>query len=278
MRDPNAPPVIMTIAGSDSGGGAGIQADLKTIAANGGYGVSVITALTAQNGQGVTGIHAPAPEFVALQLATVLDGFPIQAAKTGMLFSAPIIEAVAEILEARKNFPLVVDPVSISQSGHRLLEESAIQALMTRMLPLAALITPNRPEAEMLSGMAIATAEDAAAAGRRILDLGPGAVLVKGGHIAAAREAEAMRDWLVLPGGEVHELVHPHVETQNLHGTGCTLSAAIATFLGAGVDLPEAVRLAQEYLSACLAAGYAPGEGAGPPDHMAAIRPLLGDC
>lgn len=277
MREPIAPPVIMTIAGSDSGGGAGIQADLKTIAANGGYGVSVIAALTAQNGLGVTGIHAPPPDFVALQLSTVLDGFPVKAAKTGMLFSAAIIEAVAEILETRKNFPLVVDPVSISQSGHRLLEESAIQALMTRMLPLAALVTPNRPEAEMLSGVEIATAEDVATAGRRILSLGPEAVLIKGGHITAAREAEALRDWLVLPGGEVHELVHPHVTTQNLHGTGCTLSSAIATFLGAGVELPEAVRLAQEYLSACLAAGYAPGEGAGPPDHMAAIRPLLGD-
>jgi hydroxymethylpyrimidine/phosphomethylpyrimidine kinase len=276
IEERSAPPTVMTIAGSDSGGGAGIQADLKTIAANGAYGVSVISALTAQNGLGVTGIHAPPAEFVAEQLATVLDGFPVRAAKTGMLFSASIIEAVADVLDARKDFPLVVDPVSVSQSGHRLLEEPAVQALVERILPLAAVVTPNRPEAEMLAGMAIATKEDAVEAARRILDLGPAAVLLKGGHVDAARQAGAMRDWLVLPGGEFRELSHPYVTTQNLHGTGCTLSAAIATFLAAQSELEEAVGLAQEYLVACLEAGYAPGEGAGPPDHMAAIRPLLG--
>ncbi|TVM18948.1 bifunctional hydroxymethylpyrimidine kinase/phosphomethylpyrimidine kinase [Oceanidesulfovibrio indonesiensis] len=267
----------MTIAGSDSGGGAGIQADLKSIAANGGYGVSVITALTAQNGLGVTGIHAPPAEFVAQQLTTVLDGFPVRAAKTGMLFSQAIINAVAEVLEARKDFPLVVDPVSVSQSGHRLLEESAVHALIRRILPLSDLVTPNRPEAEMLSDMRIESEDDVAEAARRILDLGPAAVLLKGGHMDAARHGDTMRDWLVLPGGDVRVLEHGHVATENLHGTGCTLSAAIATFLGAGEALDQAVRLAQEYLTACLAASYAPGEGAGPPDHMAAIRPLLID-
>ncbi len=272
-----SPPVIMTIAGSDSGGGAGIQADLKTIAANGGYGVSVITALTAQNGLGVTGIHAPPAAFVAQQLATVLDGFPIRATKTGMLFSEAIINAVADVLDARKEFPLVVDPVSVSQSGHQLLEESAVQALIRRMLPLADLITPNRPEAEMLAGMHIESEADVAEAARRILDLGPAAVLLKGGHIQASRHGAGMRDWLALPDGSIQTLEHPYVETQNVHGTGCTLSAAIATFLGAGAALDRAVRLAQEYLSACLEAGYSPGQGAGPPDHMAAIRPILND-
>ncbi|MFW5734836.1 MAG: bifunctional hydroxymethylpyrimidine kinase/phosphomethylpyrimidine kinase [Oceanidesulfovibrio sp.] len=277
MVDTNlaSPPVVMTIAGSDSGGGAGIQADLKTIAANGGYGVSVLTALTAQNGLGVTGIHAPSAEFVAQQLSTVLDGFPVRAAKTGMLFSQPIIDAVAEVLETRKDFPLVVDPVSVSQSGHRLLEESAVDALVKRMLPLAEMVTPNRPEAEMLSGMAIRSEKDAVQAALRILELGPASVLLKGGHVEAARRDAGMCDWLVTAGGEVHTLAHPYVRTQNLHGTGCTLSAAVETFLGAGAALDQAVRLAQEYLTACLAASYAPGEGAGPPDHMAAIRPLL---
>ena len=160
MRTPN----ILTIAGSDSGGGAGIQADLKTIMALDGYGMSVITALTAQNGLGVTGIHAPEPEFVVLQLRAVLDGFPVHAAKTGMLFSAGIINALADALRDR-SFPLVVDPVSVSQSGSRLLREDAVEALKERMIPGCDLLTPNRPEAEMLTGMTISCADDAAAAG-----------------------------------------------------------------------------------------------------------------
>ena len=154
------PPNILTIAGSDSGGGAGIQADLKTIMALGGYGMSVITALTAQNGLGVTGIHAPDADFVLLQLRTVLEGFDVKAAKTGMLFSAPIIRAVAAELRQR-NFPLVVDPVSVSQSGSRLLQEDAVAALIDEMLPGCDLLTPNRPEAEMLTGMTIASLADA---------------------------------------------------------------------------------------------------------------------
>ena len=163
MRTPN----ILTIAGSDSGGGAGIQADLKTIMALDGYGMSVITALTAQNGLGVTGIHAPEPEFVVLQLRAVLDGFPVHAAKTGMLFSAGIINALADALRDR-SFPLVVDPVSVSQSGSRLLREDAVEALKERMIPGCDLLTPNRPEAEMLTGMTISCADDAAAAGEAL--------------------------------------------------------------------------------------------------------------
>ena len=166
MRTPN----ILTIAGSDSGGGAGIQADLKTIMALGGYGMSVITALTAQNGLGVTGIHAPGPEFVVLQLRAVLDGFPVHAAKTGMLFSAGIINALADALRDR-SFPLVVDPVSVSQSGSRLLREDAVEALRERMIPGCDLLTPNRPEAEMLTGMTISCADDAAAAGEAVFAL-----------------------------------------------------------------------------------------------------------
>lgn len=268
------PPNILTIAGSDSGGGAGIQADLKTIAAHGAYGMSVITALTAQNGLGVLGIHAPDPDFVALQLRAVLDGFPVQAAKTGMLFSAGIIDAVADTLEAlppERRFPLVVDPVCVSQSGHRLLEENAVAALTRRMLPLADLLTPNRPEAELLAGMSIASSDDIAEAGRRLLDMGAKAVLIKGGHFDD--KPIMVTDWLMTPDRDPDPLRQPHIDTPNNHGTGCTLSAAIATEMGFGMPLRVAVSRAQEYLNAGLRHAYAPGEGAGPPNHMAAARP-----
>lgn len=259
------PPCILTIAGSDSGGGAGIQADLKTMTVLGGFGMSVITALTAQNGLGVTGIHAPDADFVGLQLSTVLEGFPVAAAKTGMLFSAPIIEKMAEGL-AGKTFPLVVDPVSISQSGHRLLQEDAVEALVRHMLPLADLLTPNRPEAEMLAGMPIDTATDVHTAIDRILAKGPRAVLLKGGHFEGDGQ---LVDWLGLPGGTPVALPQPRVNTPNNHGTGCTLSAAIATFLGLGHPLREAVVTAQQYLNRCLAESYTPGKGFGPPNHAA---------
>lgn len=263
------PPSILTIAGSDSGGGAGIQADLKTITMLGAYGMSVISALTAQNGLGVTGIHAPDPAFVTLQLRTVLEGFPVQAAKTGMLFSSAIIGAVADILSAR-SFPLVVDPVCVSQSGHRLLEEDAVDALRERMLPLADLLTPNRPEAELLAGMPIHSDADVAEAGRRLLGMGAKAVLIKGGHCEGT--PIFVTDWLITPDRDPDPLRQPHVDTPNNHGTGCTLSAAIATWLGFGMPLRVAVTKAQEYLNMGLRHAYAPGEGAGPPCHFAALR------
>ncbi|MCH5277320.1 MAG: bifunctional hydroxymethylpyrimidine kinase/phosphomethylpyrimidine kinase [Desulfovibrionaceae bacterium] len=263
------PPSILTIAGSDSGGGAGIQADLKTMTMLGAYGMSVITALTAQNGLGVTGIHAPDPSFVALQLRTVLEGFPVQAAKTGMLFSSAIIGAVADIL-ATRNFPLVVDPVCVSQSGHTLLEEDAVEALRERILPLADLLTPNRPEAELLAGMPIRSDADTAEAGRRLLAMGARAVLIKGGHCEGT--PIFVTDWLITPDHDPDPLRQPHVDTPNNHGTGCTLSAAIATWLGFGMPLRVAVTRAQEYLNTGLRHAYAPGEGAGPPCHFAALR------
>ena len=259
-------PCVLTIAGSDSGGGAGIQADLKAMTVLGGFGTSVITALTAQNGLGVTGIHAPDAAFVVQQLTTVLDGFPIRAAKTGMLFSAPIINGVADVL-AQQSFPLVVDPVSVSTSGHALLQQDAIDALVEKIIPLAAVVTPNRPEAEMLAGMKIETEADVHLAIKRILKMGPQAVLLKGGHLN--EDEEDMADWLGVQGAEPHGLHHQRIETTNTHGTGCTLSASIATFLAHGHDLKTAVKKAQGYLSLCLRKSYTPGEGFGPPNHAA---------
>lgn len=258
-------PCVLTIAGSDSGGGAGIQADVKTMTVLGGFGMSVITALTAQNGLGVTGIHAPDPEFVALQLSTVLEGFPVAAAKTGMLFSAPIIHAVADCLQHR-TFPLVVDPVSVSQSGHALLRDDAVAALKERILPLADLLTPNRPEAELLADMPIETEADVAQAIARILAMGPKAVLIKGGHFDAG---DTLVDWLGLSGKDIVALPQQRVNTVNNHGTGCTLSAAIATMLAHGEGLESAVRSAQRYLHQCLEFSYAPGKGVGPVNHAA---------
>lgn len=263
-------PNILTIAGSDSGGGAGIQADLKTIMALGGYGMSVITSLTAQNGLGVTGVHAPAPDFVALELETVLAGFPVAAAKTGMLFSEGIIAALAPLLEKRA-FPLVVDPVSVSQSGSELLEKSAIAALKDRIVPLADLLTPNVPEAEMLTGIKVTDADSAFAAAEKLTGMGAKAALVKGGHMPGS---VMMTDYLFIAGQEPKSLPQARVETNNNHGTGCTLSAAIATELGKGMPLEVAITSAQKYLNQALRKSYNPGKGCGPVNHFAGFSVL----
>lgn len=262
-------PNVLTIAGSDSGGGAGIQADLKTMTVMRTFGMSVITALTAQNGLGVTGIHAPEPEFVALQLTTVLDGFAVDAAKTGMMFNAGIIHAVADILDGQ-SFPLVVDPVCVSTSGHRLMEENGIAALRERLMPRADLFTPNRPEAELFSGMKIVSDEDILEAGTRLLDMGARAVLMKGGHCEGS--PVFVTDWLLEKGHEPVALRQPHVDTQNSHGTGCTLSAGIAAQLALGMPLRVAVTRAQEFLNLALRHSFAPGKGHGPCNHMAGLK------
>lgn len=261
-------PNILTIAGSDSGGGAGIQADIKTIMALECYGLTVIAALTAQNGEGVTGIFAPPPDFAALQMQTVLDGFKISAAKTGMLFSAPIIKAVAPFLQKR-DFALVVDPVCVSQSGSPLLEEDAVDALRAEIIPGCDLLTPNRPEAETLSGMKIESEDDLRKVGQKLLDLGPKAVLIKGGH--AETGGIMVTDWLFEKGQSPKALSKARVDTGNNHGTGCTLSAAIASYLGRGMPLYGAVNQAQEFLNLALRKSYAPGKGAGPVNHAAGL-------
>ncbi|EPR37601.1 phosphomethylpyrimidine kinase [Desulfovibrio sp. X2] len=263
IRNPQA----LTVAGSDSGGGAGIQADLKAFAMNGVYGASVITALTAQNSLGVSGIHAPEPEFVALQLSAVLDDLSIDAAKTGMLFSHGIIAAIAPLLKAWGG-PLVVDPVCVATSGHRLLQPDAVEALKTKMAPLAALFTPNRHEAELLVGMDIRTREDCFEACRRLLDLGPAAVLLKGGHF---EDFAAVTDWLAVRGQEPIPLIQPKVDTKNVHGTGCSLSAAIAANLARGMELTRAVTEAQGFLNLGLRASYRVGRGPGPLNHAAPL-------
>lgn len=275
------PPCVLTIAGSDSGGGAGIQADLKTMTVLGCFGTSVITALTAQNGLGVTGIHAPDPAFVGTQLKAVLDGFPIAAAKTGMLFSAEIIEELHHKLKDRL-FPLVVDPVCVSQSGHRLLREDAVNALRWLMIPLADLVTPNRPEAELLTGITIETRDDLENASRELLKMGAGAVLIKGGHFLehalGGAESGTLTDWLALPDMPLLAMPQPLVETKNNHGTGCTLSAAIASYLAKGLELRDAIEQAQAYLNLCLRRSYTPGLGAGPVNHAAPCQHAACQC
>lgn len=257
-------PCILTIAGSDSGGGAGIQADLKTFAMLGGYGASVITALTAQNTKAVTGIHAPSAKFVAQQLRTVLDDIDVDAAKTGMLFSAPIIKAIAPIL-SKKKFKLVVDPVCVATSGAKLLKDDAVKAMAKMIFPYADLLTPNIPEAELFTRVKINDREDVFKAARLLLKFGPKAVLIKGGH----SDSVAVTDWYVEKGAEPIPYMQQRVKTDCTHGTGCTLSAAIATGLGQGLDMGAAIMRAQEYLNLGLRAGYRLGEGGGPPNHLA---------
>jgi hydroxymethylpyrimidine/phosphomethylpyrimidine kinase len=265
---------VLTIAGSDSGGGAGIQADLKTFGALGAYGCSVVTALTAQNTRAVTAIHEVPADFVRAQLDAVFDDIEIAAVKIGMLASRAIVEAVAAGLERHGAQNVVLDPVMVAKSGDRLLRPDAVDALKRRLLPLATLITPNLPEAGDLLGLEEPGDEAgmiAAAAALRAL--GPRAVLVKGGHLVEADSVDILDD-----GGEPLTLVAPRVATANTHGTGCTLAAAIAALLGQGMALREAVRGAKAYLTQAIAAAdrLEVGHGHGPVHHFHAWWPKAG--
>ncbi|HOF87375.1 MAG TPA: bifunctional hydroxymethylpyrimidine kinase/phosphomethylpyrimidine kinase [Armatimonadota bacterium] len=260
-------PCALTIAGSDSGGGAGIQADLKTFAANGVYGASVITALTAQNTTGVRAIHTAPTAIIAAQMDAVLEDLPIGAIKIGMLSSAAVIRVVADRLRAHAPRPLVLDPVMVAKSGDPLLHADAIAALTEELLPLAALLTPNLPEAARLLGLpAIA---DAAGAARALHALGPDAVLLKGGHAAG----EEITDLLALPDGAVHVFRHPRLATPNTHGTGCSLSSAIAAGLAKRLPLPHAVEHAITWLHGAIAHAWPLGAGHGPVHHFWQLWP-----
>jgi hydroxymethylpyrimidine/phosphomethylpyrimidine kinase len=258
-------PVACTVAGSDSGGGAGIQADLKTFTACGVYGASVVTALTAQNTVGVRRVEAVSLEMVADQLEAVAEDLPPAAWKTGMLASAPLVELVAEKLRDNGAPGLVVDPVMVAKSGHRLLAEDAVAMLARHLLPLAEVVTPNLPEVAALTGIEVRDLADARAAAEALADLGPRWVVVKGGHAEGALVVD-----MVLDGRDdsVFELEYPRVSGTSVHGTGCTLSAAIAAFLARGLPTPDAIASARAYLQEALLRAPGLGAGHGPLGHL----------
>ena len=256
---------VLTIAGSDSGGGAGIQADLKTVTLLGSYGASVITALTAQNTRGVSAIHTPSPAFVAQQLDAVLSDIRIDTVKTGMLVTPEIIALVAEKLREYARKIVVVDPVMTAKGGARLMEREAVDTLVERLVPLAYLLTPNIPEAERLTGRTIADEEGMAGAARDLCRMGARNVLIKGGHLADGMALDILFD-----GSGFTRFAAPRILTRNSHGTGCTLSSAIASFLAQGEPLPAAVARAKEFVTAALRHSHPLGKGHGPVNHFLA--------
>ena len=257
-------PVALTIAGSDSGGGAGIQADLKTFAAFGVFGTSVLTALTAQNTRGVTAISNVAPDFVAAQFDAVASDFQIAAAKTGMLSRTAIIEVVADRIRAHKIANLVVDPVMAAASGDVLLEPDAIARMRDAMLPLAAVVTPNLREAELLTSRSVRTLDEMADAARAIVQMGARAALVKGGGLVGAAID------VFFDGRTMRELLGPRIEIERIHGAGCTLSAAIAAGLARGQSLDHAVETAKAFVRRAIETSPQIGHGARPLNHLIA--------
>ncbi len=256
----------LTIAGSDSSGGAGIQADIKTMSALGVYAESVVTALTAQNTMGVQGVVATDPDFVFLQMESVFSDIYPNAVKIGMLPTAEVVHAVGQGLQRFDAQNVVLDPVMVATSGDALSEAPAVQALFD-LLPQASVVTPNIPEAEVLSGMPIETKEDMLAAAKAIRSKGAQAVLVKGGHLA-----EEADDVLLEANGAVTWLSAQRVETKNTHGTGCTLSSAIASYLAKGETLKHAVAFAKRYLTEAIQANPGLGKGNGPVNHLFTLR------
>jgi hydroxymethylpyrimidine/phosphomethylpyrimidine kinase len=254
------PPRVLTVAGSDSGGGAGIQADLKTMLALGVHGMSVVTAVTAQNSVGVQGYWELPVDAVDQQLASVLDDIGVDAVKTGMLASADIVGVVAKRLRDL-TAPLVVDPVCVSKHGDALLSEDAVDAMRSELLPLATVLTPNLAEAARLSGVVVDDVTTQRAAADALLALGPRWVLVKGGHLPG----DAVD--LLTDGDTTVELRAPRLDNRHTHGTGCTLASAIAAGLATGADVPTAVRQAKDFVTAAIRGGYSLGAGIGPVDH-----------
>jgi hydroxymethylpyrimidine/phosphomethylpyrimidine kinase len=266
------PPVALTIAGSDSGGGAGIQADLKAFAALGVHGTSAIAALTAQNTLGVTGVLEIDPAFVAQQIDAVVDDIGVDATKTGMLASVEIIETVAAKIEERGLRPLVVDPVMVAKGGDPLLHADAIDTLRRRLLPLATVATPNLPEAATLLGRPVETLEAMREAARAIHELGAANVVVKGGHLEGEDEAVDV----LFDGSAFIELRRPRFVTANTHGTGCTFASAIAAGLASGLDVPSAVEQAKDVVTEAVRFGLPLGHGHGPAHTLAILYERAG--
>ncbi|WP_075290911.1 bifunctional hydroxymethylpyrimidine kinase/phosphomethylpyrimidine kinase [Pararhizobium arenae] len=260
---------VLSIAGSDPSGGAGIQADLKAFAARGVYGMAALTALTAQNTQGVTGVQAVAPAFVAQQIATVFADVRVDAVKIGMIANAVIAQAVADVLAGHRDIPIVLDPVMIAKGGAPLLANDAVEVLVRRLLPLATVITPNLPEAAALLGEAPATDRDGMAAqAGRLITLGPKAVLVKGGHLDQGDSPDVL-----VTGHDIRWFEGARIATANTHGTGCTLSSALAAELAKGAEIGDAVAVAKDYLRGAIAAAgdLTVGTGHGPVQHFHAL-------
>jgi len=256
---------VLIVAGSDSGGGAGIQADLRTVGLLGCHGSTVVTALTAQNTRGVRGIHPVPPDFVGEQIEAVAEDLPPDVVKTGMLFSSGIVNRVAEAIE-RNQWLAVVDPVMIAKGGSRLLEPAAVVTLQSRLLPLAFLLTPNLPEAEALTGILIRNEGEMAEAARRLQDMGARNVLLKGGHL----EEEPVD--LLLSGSDLMRFPGHRIATSSTHGTGCTFASAVAALLSRGEPLPQAVGKAKEFISEALRQARPMGDGHGPVNHWAGAR------
>ncbi|MFO7948206.1 MAG: bifunctional hydroxymethylpyrimidine kinase/phosphomethylpyrimidine kinase [Armatimonadota bacterium] len=259
-------PTVLTIAGSDSGGGAGIQADLKTFTVLGTYGMSAITAVTAQNTTAVTNVQVIEPAIVRAQIDAVMSDIGCKAAKTGMLANREIVETVAGAVSDWDIPHLVVDPVMIAKSGDTLLEDDATEAIVQELLPLAEVVTPNLPEAEALTGMEIASREEIAEAGRKLCSTGCRAAVIKGGHMEGSADDylyEANEDSL-------HVLAAERVDTKNTHGTGCTFSAAIAACLAYGLHVQQSVTVAKEFITYAIQSSLSLGSGHGPVDHIGA--------
>lgn len=258
-------PRVLTIAGSDSGGGAGIQADLKTFSALGCYGMTAITALTAQNTVGVQGIHAVPPAFLKAQLQSVIEDIGVDAIKIGMLHAPEIVEVVAWAIDHYQLRNVVLDPVMVATSGDKLIAEETVKVLVRDMFPRACVITPNLDEAAWLLGRSIAGAPDLAPAAQDLLNMGAQAVLLKGGHLPG----DEVVDLLMQPHHAVLRLASSRIDSRNVHGTGCTLSSAIAAHLALGYELQNAVRLARDYIVQAIAQGASvtTGQGHGPLNH-----------
>ncbi|NNE83580.1 MAG: bifunctional hydroxymethylpyrimidine kinase/phosphomethylpyrimidine kinase [Alphaproteobacteria bacterium] len=260
---------VLIIAGSDSGGGAGIQADIKSVSALGGFAMTAITALTAQNSLGVHAIHPVDIDFISRQMEVVLDDLGADCLKTGMLHNVAVIEAVADMITAKAaGLPLVADPVMVAKGGASLLDDAAHSALVERIVPLAALLTPNAPEAAALTGIDVIDEASQQAAGEALLSKGAGAVLVKGGHIEGPRIVD-----LLVTGDGAIRFESARIETAHTHGTGCTLASAIAAGLAQGMELPAAVARGRNFVMAAIAAAPGYGAGHGPIDHTVTVDP-----